>query len=82
MSFYMINIMMFYIFYRDFLKVMYQLQMAHFSKIKRFAIGVSAIGGAVWYFHSNKTTGGPVFASWTTNYTPSTNAKWDFNWDQ
>ena len=50
--------------------------MSYFKKISAIALGLS--GGSV-YFYLNETKFKKASASWTTNFTPST--EWDFNWD-
>lgn len=49
------------------------------QKILFSATGVC--GGALLYFYF-KPTNSKAYASWTTNYTPPQNSKWDDNWDQ
>lgn len=52
-----------------------------FSKTKKLIIGLTALSGVATfhYYNFEKST---AQSSWTTNYVPSTFAKWDENWDQ
>ena len=57
----------------------YSDRLAMFAKRagKYGVIVVAGVGVAVY-----KASSDPVFASWTTNYTPRESAKWDSNWDR
>ncbi|XP_072381646.1 serine/threonine-protein phosphatase PGAM5, mitochondrial-like isoform X2 [Diabrotica undecimpunctata] len=49
------------------------------SKSKRLFLGLTAVSGVATYYYMNNNH--KVLNSWTTNYTPSSFAKWDENWD-
>ncbi|CAH1275172.1 unnamed protein product [Diabrotica balteata] len=49
------------------------------SKSKRLLLGLTAVSSVATYYYMNNNH--KVFNSWTTNYTPSSFAKWDENWD-
>lgn len=55
--------------------------MKSFSKSKRLLLGLSAVSGVATLYCINNPDK-RVFASFTTNYNPSNNGKWDENWDQ
>ncbi|CAG9858518.1 unnamed protein product [Phyllotreta striolata] len=49
------------------------------SKTKRLLLGLTAVSGVATIYYENNVN--RAQNSWTTNYTPSTFAKWDDNWD-
>ncbi|CAH1962870.1 unnamed protein product [Acanthoscelides obtectus] len=51
-----------------------------FSKTKRLFLGLGALSGAATFYYLNNFKQ-KAHASWTTNYIPSSYAKWDDNWD-
>lgn len=56
------------------------LEMSSFAKFSKVIAGAAAVGGASLYYFYDFDRKKQVYASWTTNYTPS--VKWDENWDQ
>lgn len=57
-------------------------QMATFTKLQKALLSLGAFSGTLYYLNVFDIDRRTAFASWTTNYTPSTFSKWDDNWDQ
>ncbi|KAJ9582351.1 hypothetical protein L9F63_003311 [Diploptera punctata] len=52
-----------------------------FTKFQKFVLaGIGTCGGALALYYSYNGNGKQVYASWTTNHSPS--VKWDSNWDR
>ena len=55
--------------------------MGAFTKFQKIVLaGIGTFGGAMALYYSFDGNGKDVYASWTTNYSPS--VQWDSNWDQ